>query len=147
MLSAGGPSPGLADYGSGATTRTLGWNNYAESVYMQLTERWTADQLVLIGSVSDLSGDDIVTIDVGTPIGTVRIMFEVVSIDGARLEGRGCHIESSAGEGEIGLANIFTVARFLLSEFDLDEARMEGAPRTTGVTAGTGRLGRYRFER
>ena len=81
------------------------------------------------------SDGDLVTIRVTTPAGPVLIMGQI-DIAGRRLLVTGANIESDSGPRSIGIANLRVIARAVLERIDCDEARVEGAARTTGANPG-----------
>ena len=96
--------------------------------------RWRPDELDWLGIENDGSAGDVITIRVGTPAGIVAIMGEV-AIEDRTLVLRGVHIEG-ARPNSVGIANLRTIAAIVLERIDCDEARVEGAARTTGANPG-----------
>ena len=96
---------------------------------------WALDDVGPIEMEPADSVGDLVTIRVMTPVGPVLIMGEI-DIIGRHLLVRGVHIESDSGPLSIGIANLRTIARAVLERIDCDEARVEGAARTTGANPG-----------
>jgi hypothetical protein len=98
---------------------------------------WTLDQLEWLGVVEADAEGDIITVRIGTPLGFVLLLGEVdLSADGRVLIARGVHMQSDAGSNGTGIVNLRTLARFVLAKVDCDEARIEGAVRTTGARPG-----------
>ena len=97
--------------------------------------RWTPRNLTLIEVVTGLSEGDILTVRIGTPAGEVMIMARV-DIRGRTLALDRVHIQSTGGPRSIGLTNLRAIAEFALERMDCDEARIEGAARTTGANPG-----------
>jgi hypothetical protein len=59
-----------------------------------------------------------------------------IDLVGRTLILNGTHLESDGGPQSIGVANLRAVAAAVLEWMDCDEARIEGAPRTTGANPG-----------
>ena len=97
--------------------------------------RWTAFDLDLIGFDPDTNEGDIVTIAVATPNGMISIMGEI-DIIGPLIVLKGVHIHGENGANTIGIANLKVLAAYLLERIDCNEARVEGATRTTGARRG-----------
>ncbi len=100
---------------------------------------WTIADLTWLGIDEAASGGDVITITIGTPLGQVQIMGEAAfEMRGSRsqLIVRRAHIHSDSGSNTIGVANLHTVAELILQKVDCDEARIEGAPRTSGANPG-----------
>ena len=96
---------------------------------------WALDDVGPIEMEPADSAGDLVTIRVTTPVGPVLIMGEI-DIVGRQLFVKGVHIESDSGARSIGMVNLRTIARAVLKRIDCDEARVEGATRTTGANPG-----------
>ena len=96
--------------------------------------RWPPEALDWLGVESDDSEGDVIAIRVGTPAGVVALMGEV-AIEGRTLIVRGVHIEGS-GPNSVGATNLRAIAELVLERIDCDEARVEGAIRTTGANPG-----------
>jgi hypothetical protein len=98
---------------------------------------WTPQSLTWLGIADDgTSEGDILTALVGTPAGVLVVMGEVEFI-GRVVNLRNAHIHiEGAGANKIGLVNLRTVAAFVLERIECDEARVEGAVRTTGANPG-----------
>ena len=89
----------------------------------------------------DPNEGDIVTIRVETPAGLVAIMAKVAFAPGF-VQLKGTHIEGG-GPRTIGPANLRVLVKFLMKRFEVHEAIIEGAARTTG--ANPGHRPRFRF--
>ena len=96
---------------------------------------WTDRDFTLLEVVNGLSEGDIMTVRIGTPEGAVTIMARV-DFEGRTLLLSKAHIQSSGGPHSIGLVNLRAMANFVLERLDCDEARVEGADRTTGANPG-----------
>ncbi len=109
--------------------------------------RWSPQSLTWIGIADDGSSEgDILTALVGTPAGVMVIMGEV-EFAGRLVILRNAHIHiEGASANEVGMVNLRTVAAFVLERIECDEARIEGAVRTTGANPGH-RPGVLRFTR
>lgn len=95
--------------------------------------------------VSETTSGAVVTADISTPAGMLRVMAELEEHD-RTLVLRGFHIELTVKPNSVGLHNLRTLAQVVMERMDYDELVIEGATRTTG--AGPGRLpGRIRFTR
>ena len=97
--------------------------------------RWLSQSLVWHGLETDASEGDVITATIGTPAGRLVAMAEI-DIDGRLLILRGVHVQAEGGANSVGLANLRTVMQIVLERTDCDEARVEGAPRTTGANPG-----------
>jgi hypothetical protein len=86
---------------------------------------WTADQLEWIGVVDTDSQGDLLTIEIGTPMGTISIMGEVDIVDRVVVI-KGAHIQGEGGPNSLGIRNLRTLARFVLERIECDEAVVEG---------------------
>ena len=99
---------------------------------------WAIDELTWIGADDLASEGDIITVIVSTPIGIVNVMAKVdIERDPGtgriRVNLTGAHIHSDAGANAIGIGNLRVLADFILRKVDCDEARDEGASRTSGA--------------
>jgi hypothetical protein len=96
---------------------------------------WTFTDLTFLGFRPETTDGDIVTVRIGTPAGEVQIIG-ALDINGRTLIVRRTHIQSDAGPNGIGIANLRTLAAFLLERIDCDEAVVEGETRTIGAAPG-----------
>lgn len=97
--------------------------------------RWTTRDLTLIELVAEVSEGDIVTARFGTPSGEVQVMA-TVAFEGRTMLLKGAHSHGMGGPRSVGLVNLRVLAEFALERLDCDEARIEGAVRTTGANPG-----------
>lgn len=93
---------------------------------------WPPNDITFLGIADDISQGDVVTIRIGTPVGIVWLMGEI-AIQGRLLLVRGLHMHSEGGPNAVGIGNLRLMARLVLERLDCDEARIEGALRTTGA--------------
>ena len=93
---------------------------------------WQPHDINFLGISDDASQGDVVTIRIGTPVGVVWLMGEI-SIQGRLLIVSGLHMHSEGGPNAVGIRNLRLMARLVLERLDCDEARIEGAVRTTGA--------------
>jgi hypothetical protein len=96
---------------------------------------WLPTDVTNVELVPDTSEGDIITIRVDTPAGQVRVMGDI-DIVGRVLIVRRAHIHSEQGANAVGVANLRVIAEVVLERMDCDEARIEGATRTTGASPG-----------
>ena len=96
---------------------------------------WTADDLTWLGYDEAVSEGDIAVVRVGTPAGEIMVMASV-SFEGRTLVAAGAHIQSDAGANATTFVNLRAIASFVLERLDCDEARVEGAVRTSGANPG-----------
>lgn len=96
---------------------------------------WKFTNLTSLDLAVDESDGDVLTIQIGTPSGEVKMMAEI-AFDERTLVVRGLHIHSSGGPLTVGIANLRVLVQFVLERIDCDEARIEGAIRTTGANPG-----------
>jgi hypothetical protein len=59
-----------------------------------------------------------------------------LDIEGRILVARKAHVKSNGGLWSVGIANVRMMATMVLEWMDCDEARVEGATRTTGANPG-----------
>lgn len=97
--------------------------------------RWPSDALVWNGVIEDASEGDVISIRIGTPTGELEIMASIEFKERTLLL-IGAHIQSDGGPNSIGHGNLRSIAEFVLERIDCDEARVEGAARTTGANPG-----------
>ncbi len=96
---------------------------------------WDRSDITFRGFDPDATEGDVVTITLGTPTGDVQIMAEL-DIEGRTLVLRNAHVDSNGGPWSVGIANLRMMASVVLEWMDCDEARIEGATRTTGANPG-----------
>lgn len=95
--------------------------------------RWVRDQLSF-EVVDDDTDDPVVTIEITTPAGVIKIMAEAEE-HGPSLVLRGVHVQADALHS-VGVVNLRQIARIVLERLDYDEIIVEGAARTTGASPG-----------
>ena len=95
---------------------------------------WQLDDITAVELVTDLSDGDLVTIRVSTPVGAIEIMG-MVTFDGPVVVVTNTHIQGLSANA-VGVSNIRIIAEAVLERIDCDEARIEGAARTTGANPG-----------
>jgi hypothetical protein len=105
---------------------------------------WSLQQIVWLGVLEANCAGDIITIRLETPIGLIELMA-IVELDGRVLRAFGAHLQNAKG-ARPGVGNLYAIAQFILERLDLDEAIVEGAPRTTGARPGH-RPVQFRFKR
>jgi hypothetical protein len=96
---------------------------------------WLPEDVTSLELQPDASDGDILTIRVVTPAGWVDIMGDI-DITGRCLMVFRAHIQSENGANRVGVANLRVIAKVVLERMDCDEARIEGADRTTGARPG-----------
>lgn len=96
---------------------------------------WSAADIV-IDLDNDLTDGSVATVTVTTPDGTLVVMA-VVDILGRLGMFRDIHLHGvTLGANEFGLRRLRWVARAMMEAFDLDEAVIVGAARTSGAGPG-----------
>ena len=105
---------------------------------------WSPDDIASVEIVDDYSEGDVVTIRVHTPAGVIEIMGSI-EFSGPILIASEVHIQGLTPNA-LGMANLRVIAEVILERIDCDEARIEGAARTTGSRPGR-RPGVLRFAR
>ena len=96
---------------------------------------WLPEEVTAIELRPDVSEGDLLTLRVATPVGWIEIMGDI-DIIGRCLLVTGAHIQSEHGANLVGVTNLRVVAQAILERMDCDEARIEGATRTTGASPG-----------
>ncbi len=98
---------------------------------------WPLQSLTWLGTTEDgTSEGDILTVRIGTPDGVLVVMGEVEFRDRLVIV-RGANIHAEGlGPNAVGIANLRVAAAFVLKRIDCDEARVEGAIRTSGANPG-----------
>jgi hypothetical protein len=96
---------------------------------------WLPEDVTDVELQPDASAGDILTIRVETPAGWVDIMGDI-DITGRCLMVYRAHVQSENGANRVGVANLRVIAKVVLERMDCDEARIEGADRTTGARPG-----------
>lgn len=106
---------------------------------------WKAEDIGIVID-DDLTDDPVVTADIDTPAGRLKLMA-AVTIEGRTLVLVGLHMHGvDIGPREFGVGNLRKLADAAMETVGCDEIIVEGAPRTSGANPGR-TAKRLRFER
>lgn len=96
---------------------------------------WTVSDIRIVVD-DDLSDDPIVTAEISTPAGRLKLMADV-DIVGRRLRLKGLHMHGDGfGPSEFGAGNLRRLTEAVMERLDCDEIIVEGAARTSGANPG-----------
>jgi hypothetical protein len=96
---------------------------------------WSAADIVIVLSADD-TDDPVVTAEIKTPAGTLRLMAEP-EWPGRVLILHGCHMHGEdVGPNAFGWRELRWLAAAAMEVLDVDEIRVEGEVRTSGANPG-----------
>jgi hypothetical protein len=84
--------------------------------------------------VEDMTADPVVTVNVSTPAGVLKVMAEPERV-GRTLVLHGLHMQDLV-PNVVGAANLIVLADVVMQRMDVDELVVEGGLRTTGANPG-----------
>ena len=96
--------------------------------------RWTRAD-ISFELLVDETDHPVVTFDIATPLGMLRLMGEVTVDTDAGLVLSGCHIEGP-GANRVGIGHLRMIATIALEETGYEWIEIQGADRTTGANPG-----------
>jgi hypothetical protein len=100
-----------------------------------MLKMWTPGDIVIVIDDS-LTDDPVLTAEIDTPAGRLKMMAEVSIRDGL-LSLRGLHLHGvGVAPNAFGLGSIRRLADAVMKEFGCDEIVVEGAVRTSGANPG-----------